>query len=86
MPSSRKTGASLLVIALLGAGGAADTVTLTNGHVIEADRAWFEGNEVRYEKNGGIYGVPKTMVVRVDSHSSPARSPGSWAVAARAPA
>ena len=74
MPSSRKTGASLLVIALLGAGGAADTVTLTNGHVIEADRAWFEGNEVRYEKNGGIYGVPKTMVVRVDSHSSPAAS------------
>jgi tetratricopeptide (TPR) repeat protein len=42
--------------------------------VIDADRAWFEGNEVRYEKNGGIYGVPKTMVVRVDSHSSPAAS------------
>jgi tetratricopeptide (TPR) repeat protein len=72
--SSRKTGGSLLVIALLGAGAAADTITLTNGHVIDADRAWFEGNEVRYEKNGGIYGVPKTMVVRVDSHSSPAAS------------
>jgi tetratricopeptide (TPR) repeat protein len=68
------TGGSLLVIALLGAGAAADTITLTNGHVIDADRAWFEGNEVRYEKNGGIYGVPKTMVVRVDSHSSPAAS------------
>jgi tetratricopeptide (TPR) repeat protein len=69
-----KAGGSLLVIAVLGAGAAADTVTLTNGRVIEADRAWFEGNEVRYEKNGGIYGVPKTMVVRVDSHSSPAAS------------
>jgi len=74
VPSSRQTGASLLVIALLGAGAAADTITLTNGHVIEADRAWFEGNEVRYAKDGGIYGVPKTMVVRVDSHSSPAAS------------
>ncbi len=74
MPSSRKTGGSLLVVALLGAGAAADTITLTNGHVIDADRAWFEGNEVRYEKNGGIYGVPKTLVVRVDSHSSPAAS------------
>jgi len=74
LPSSRKTGGSLLVVALLGAGAAADTITLTNGHVIDADRAWFEGNEVRYEKNGGIYGVPKTLVVRVDSHSSPAAS------------
>jgi tetratricopeptide (TPR) repeat protein len=72
--TSSKTGGSLLVIALLGTGAAADTITLTNGHVIDADRAWFEGNEVRYEKNGGIYGVPKTMVVRVDSHSSPAAS------------
>jgi tetratricopeptide (TPR) repeat protein len=74
LASSRKTGGSLLVVALLGAGAAADTIILTNGHVIDADRAWFEGNEVRYEKNGGIFGVPKTMVVRVDSHSSPAAS------------
>ena len=83
MPSPRTTAGSLLVIALLGAGAAADTITLTNGRVIEADRAWFEGNEVRYEKNGGIYGVPKTMVVRVDSHSSPAASADPDVVKAR---
>jgi len=83
LPSPRTTAGSLLVIALLGAGAAADTITLTNGRVIEADRAWFEGNEVRYEKNGGIYGVPKTMVVRVDSHSSPAASADPDVVKAR---
>jgi tetratricopeptide (TPR) repeat protein len=73
----------VLVIALLGAAAAPDTISLTNGRVIEADRAWFEGNEVRYEKNGGIYGVPKTMVVRVDSRSSPAASADPDVVKAR---
>ena len=68
---------------LLAGSAAADTITLTNGRVIEADRAWFEGKEVRYEKNGGIYGVPKSLVVRVDSHSSPARSSDPDVVKAR---
>jgi len=81
---SEKTAGSLLVIAVLFSGVAsADTITLTNGRVIEADRAWFEGNEVRYEKNGGIYGVPKSLVVRVDRHSSPAQSSDPDVVKAR---
>jgi tetratricopeptide (TPR) repeat protein len=40
----------------------ADTITLTNGNVIEADRAWYEGTQLRYEKNGGVYGLPRTLV------------------------
>jgi tetratricopeptide (TPR) repeat protein len=65
---------SLLALTLVGAFAAADTITLTNGRVIEADRAWFEGNEVRYQKDGGIYGLPKSLVARVESHTSPAQS------------
>jgi tetratricopeptide (TPR) repeat protein len=73
LPRSERTAASLLVIAVLGAGAArADTITLTNGRVIEADGAWFEGNEVRYAKNGGIYGLPKSLVLHLDSHSTAA--------------
>jgi tetratricopeptide (TPR) repeat protein len=44
----------------------ADTIVLTNGRVIEADRAWYEGNQLRYEKDGGVYGLPKSLVARVD--------------------
>jgi hypothetical protein len=41
---------------------AADRITLTNGSVIEADRAWYEGAELRYQKNGGVYGLPRRLV------------------------
>jgi len=71
---SKAAGPALVALALLVATARADTITLTNGRVIEADRAWFEGNEVRYEKNGGIYGLPKSLVTRLDAHASPAAS------------
>ena len=74
MPRSGRTAGSLLALTLVGTFAAADTITLTNGRVIEADRAWFEGNEVRYQKDGGIYGLPKSLVLRVESHTSPAQS------------
>jgi len=74
LPRSGRTAGSLLALTLVGTFAAADTITLTNGRVIEADRAWFEGNEVRYQKDGGIYGLPKSLVLRVESHTSPAQS------------
>ena len=40
---------------------------LTNGRVIEADRVWFDGAQLRYEKDGGVFGLPRTLVARVDS-------------------
>jgi tetratricopeptide (TPR) repeat protein len=40
----------------------ADSIELTNGRVIDADRAWFEGTQLRYEKDGGVYGIPRTLV------------------------
>jgi tetratricopeptide (TPR) repeat protein len=48
--------------ALSAATAAADTITLTNGKVIEADRAWYEGTQLRYEKNGGVFGIPRSLV------------------------
>ena len=77
------TAAPLLLATVFAVAAAADTITLTNGRVIEADRAWFEGNEVRYQKDGGIYGVPKSLVAHVDSHSSPAQSSDPDVVKAR---
>jgi tetratricopeptide (TPR) repeat protein len=44
----------------------ADTILLRNGRVIEADRTWEQGNQLMYEKNGGTFGLPRTLVLRVD--------------------
>jgi tetratricopeptide (TPR) repeat protein len=60
-----RAGAMTAALCVAGAAGA-DTITLTNGHVIEADRAWFEGTQLRYEKNGGVYGLPRSIVKDVE--------------------
>lgn len=60
-----------LLLLCCGATLHADSITLTNGRVIEADRAWFEGNQLRYEKQGGTYGIPRQLVAKVE-RSAPA--------------
>ncbi|HEV8254143.1 MAG TPA: tetratricopeptide repeat protein [Vicinamibacteria bacterium] len=72
----RGAGWALLLASSLAARAAADTITLTNGRVIEADRSWYEGSELRYEKDGGIYGLPRTMVQKVEQ-SGAAPAPGA---------
>ena len=59
----------------------ADTITLTNGRVIEADRAWYEGTQLRYEKNGGVYGLPRTLVKQVEQRRPPEGGQGDPDVA-----
>jgi tetratricopeptide (TPR) repeat protein len=59
------------VLALLAASAAADTITLTNGKVIEADRAWYEGTQLRYEKSGGVFGIPRSLVRSLDKTYAP---------------
>ena len=49
----------------------ADTITLTNGRTIEADRAWYEGDQLRYEKNGGIFGIPRGLVQSLSKGYAP---------------
>jgi len=48
----------------------ADTITLNNGRVIEADRAWIEGNQVLYERNGAVVGLPRSLVRSLEATPS----------------
>lgn len=54
-----------LLVSVLVLNAGADTITLTNGRVIEADRAWYQGAQLYYEKNGATYGLPKSLVQRL---------------------
>jgi hypothetical protein len=46
---------------------AADSVVLKSGRVIEAEGAWYESTEVRYQKDGGVYALPRELVERIES-------------------
>ena len=64
---------SALLLTLAGPVGAgADAIVLTNGRVIEAEHAWFEGGELRYRRDGVLYVLPKALVSRVDASSETA--------------
>lgn len=70
--SRTAAGAALALLALAAAPApGADTITLTNGRVIEADRAWYEGDQVRYEKNGGVFGIPRALVRSLEKGYAP---------------
>ncbi len=47
----------------------ADSLVLTNGRVIEADRVWTQGHQVLYERNGATFGVPRALVARMDQRA-----------------
>jgi len=53
----------------------ADRIVLTNGRVIEADRTWYDGAQLRYEKNGGAYGLPRSLVRSVEPDARPGAPP-----------
>jgi tetratricopeptide (TPR) repeat protein len=63
------------ILAALGAlcvlPAAADTITLKNGSVIQADRAWYQGSQVYYERNGAIFGMPRDLVASVEQKAAP---------------
>lgn len=65
---SRRAGVALLLLAWASP-ARADRIVLKNGRVIEADRAWVQGQQVLYEKNGGTYGIPRSIVVELDLHA-----------------
>lgn len=67
---TRRTALAVFAAAL-GSGAAADTITLTNGHVIKADRTWYQGAQIFYEKNGATFGLPRTLVQRVEQQVGP---------------
>jgi tetratricopeptide (TPR) repeat protein len=63
----RRTLLPAILLALAGTGTArADSVVLKNGRVIVADLAWFEGQELRFRREGAVYSVPRSLVARVE--------------------
>jgi tetratricopeptide (TPR) repeat protein len=62
-PHAVLTLAALVAVA---SPAAADTILLTNGRTIEADRTWEQGTQLMYEKNGGTFGLPRSLVARID--------------------
>lgn len=69
MPRLAKLVGLLLIAAPLSAG--ADTIVLTNGRTIEVDRTWVQGSQLLYERNGGTFGVPRSLVSRVEQRAQP---------------
>ena len=59
----------------------ADRIILNNGRVIEADRTWYDGAQLRYEKDGGAYGLPRSLVRSVESDARPGAPPPAVAPA-----
>ncbi len=57
--------ASVLVPAT--ARASADSIVLTSGRVITADEAWYEGDELRYRKDGALFRLPRQAVARVQT-------------------
>src|SRR5262245_57713985 len=45
----------------------ADVIRLRNGKILRVERAWQEGDQVRYERNGNTFGFSKELVERIES-------------------
>ncbi|MCL4821507.1 MAG: hypothetical protein KJ067_20425 [Vicinamibacteria bacterium] len=50
---------------------AADVVELHNGRSFTADRTWEQGAQLFYERNGGVFAIPRELVRRVVREAAP---------------
>ncbi len=50
---------------------AADVLYLRNGRQIEVERFWREGNQIFYERNGGTFGFPSSLLDRAERDAQP---------------
>lgn len=66
-----RRAALAFALALFVSPAMADTITLTNGHVIQAERAWYQGTQLLYEKNGATFGLPKSLVQKLEQQATP---------------
>src|SRR5688572_22162345 len=64
-----------MLVLLAATASAGDTIVLTNGRVIQADRAWFEGAQLLYERSGAVFGLPRSLVKSVEAQTPPAAAP-----------
>ncbi len=58
-----------LLVSAVGA-NAREVLYLSNGRSITVDRYWEQGDQILYEKNGGTFGFPRSLLERVDRESA----------------
>jgi tetratricopeptide (TPR) repeat protein len=68
------TRAVLASVLLASAAARADVLHLQGGGTIEAEHWWIEGSTLHIESAGGVYGLPRTMLVRVEPQASQAKA------------
>ena len=59
-------GVLLALFALAAPASRADVLHLQGGGTIEAEHWWIDGDTLRVESVGGVYGLPRTLLVRVE--------------------
>jgi tetratricopeptide (TPR) repeat protein len=61
---------------------AADVIFLTDGNVLLVEKAWIEGNEVKYQTSRGIQSLPRSRVREIQSENLPPAptSPQRWSL------
>ena len=60
--------AFLILVPLLSVQKArSDVIYLRNGKVVTVERTWQERDQIRYERNGNVFGFPKQLVDRIES-------------------
>ena len=55
----------------------ADVIYLNDGNVLLVEKAWIEGDEVKYETSRGVRSVPKSMVREIQTENLPPPSPSA---------
>lgn len=65
----------VLVMSLLALAPArADVLHLTGGGTIDADHWWIEGDTLHVESAGGVIGLPRTLLARVEASGQPGKA------------
>lgn len=55
----------------------ADVIYLNDGNVLLVEKAWIEGDEVKYQTSRGVRSVPKSTVREIQAENLPAPSPSA---------
>lgn len=61
----RPAALTLGLVLTLASPSAADTIVLVDGRHLDAERAWYEGSEVRCRRDGTLFTLPRAMVARL---------------------
>jgi tetratricopeptide (TPR) repeat protein len=68
------SGVVFASVLLASAAARADVLHLQGGGTIEAEHWWIEGSTLHIESAGGVYGLPRAMLVRVEPQASRAKA------------